>query len=114
MNEDQLANLDASNSVSERALGKRPAQPDVSGDAVRDLWTEEGDEFFGHSASAAPNVAMGQGKDDDAAPVPSASRGKRRKVGNGGTARGRKNNAKSSGGKRKSDAATGDITLALD
>ena len=110
-----MANLDASNSVSDRALGKRPAQADVSGDAVRDLWTEEGDEFFGHSASAAPNVAMEQGKDDGAAPVPSASRGKRRKAGNGGgTARARKNNAKSSGGKRKSDTATGDITLSLD
>ncbi|THH20832.1 hypothetical protein EW146_g598 [Bondarzewia mesenterica] len=111
LNEDQLANL--GNGVSDKAAGKRPAQPDTSNvDAMRDLWTEEGDEFFGHSAPAATNGAAEQGKDDDSTPVPQSGRGKKRRAGEtGGTTRGR-GRGRGRGGKQKLAPAAGDVTPA--
>lgn len=101
LNEDQLANLESG--VSDKAAGKRAAQPNGNGDAMRDLWTEEGDEFFGHS-NAASNGPTEQTKDDESTPVPTSLRGKKRRADGGGTGRGR-GRGRGRGGKQKSTGA---------
>jgi chromatin-remodeling ATPase INO80 len=88
LNEDQLANLDSGNASSSKNNGKKPAGPHEADDAVaRDLWNEEGDEFFGHSGAGAGAASI-QELDDEGTPVPSS-----RKKGRGdgtGARRGRK------------------------
>ncbi|KAI0348677.1 hypothetical protein BDW22DRAFT_1320092 [Trametopsis cervina] len=89
LNEDQLANLESNNTNSAKKNGKKPAALHDTGDAVaRDLWNEEGDEFFGHSGAANSGGASIQELDDEGTPVPST-----RKKGRGegtGARRGRK------------------------
>ena len=51
---------------------------------MQDLWNEEGDDFFGHTASA-----PAERQDEDIAMTSQSTRGNRRKSGTG-TARGRK------------------------
>ncbi|KAI0068403.1 hypothetical protein BV25DRAFT_1818814 [Artomyces pyxidatus] len=109
LNEDQLASLDASKGVSEKAQGKRPARGDGEEDQARDLWQEEGDEFFGHNGLATPNEAADQ-QGDDGTPIPSSGRGKRRKGGNTGSTRGRKPGPAKGSTRRKSALASGDGT----
>lgn len=92
LNEEQLATLD---STSTSGPSQEPGN--ASGDVIaRDLWNEEGDDFFGHtgptSGLAGPEVA-----DDEAVPT-AATRGKKRKQGTGAP-RGRKP------GKRKLDGS---------
>lgn len=87
LNEDQLANLDSNNDAnSEKKNGKKPAHE--TGDAVaRDLWNEEGDEFFGHSGAGNSGGASIQELDDEGTPVPS---GRKKGRGEGTGRRGRK------------------------
>ncbi|KDQ63610.1 hypothetical protein JAAARDRAFT_119558 [Jaapia argillacea MUCL 33604] len=103
--EDQLANLDASTSISAKQSGKRSAGS-TSVDPGQDLWNEEGDEFFGHSV---PNQGGGAESivDDVAAPIAS-TRGKKRKPAAGASGRGKK---AGSGGRKKATKA-GDVTPA--
>jgi chromatin-remodeling ATPase INO80 len=75
LNEDHLTNLDASNGLSDKTQGRRPPQGDPTGSSVRDLWAEEGDEFFGSSNTGE------QGKEEDGIstpPVTSRGRGRRK------------------------------------
>ncbi|KAF8912786.1 SNF2 family DNA-dependent ATPase [Gymnopilus junonius] len=85
LNDDQLASLESSN----RLPGKKDRASDQKKDeqtTVRDLWNEEGDDFFGHTV-----VASTDRQDEDNIPVTShSSRGKRRKSGATGAPRGRK------------------------
>jgi len=86
LNDEQLASLESSN----RLPGNRKDNPgDEKQDdqtAVRDLWNEEGDDFFGHTATV-----PAERQDDESVPVVSHStRGKRRKPGTTGATRGRK------------------------
>ena len=84
LNDDQLANLEANGGTSSKSIGKRPA----GADSGVDLWNEEGDEFF----RAQPNQggAANDG-DDDAPPVVTSTRGRKRggRGGGDGTPRGR-------------------------
>ncbi|THH02834.1 hypothetical protein EW026_g83 [Hermanssonia centrifuga] len=102
LNEDQLANLGANNvGVSKRNGKKAAAQPDSNDTAVRDLWNEEGDEFF--TQPQAGGGASIQELDDEGTPVPTPGRKKGRPEGTGAR-RGRKPGPKS--GRKKANANT--------
>lgn len=58
-----------------------------TGGPVQDLWNDEEDNFFGHSGTLAM-AAVSDTVDADT-PIPSSSRGKKRKTGTTGGARGR-------------------------
>lgn len=105
LNEDQLANLDNNNSASAKKNGKRPAvSADATDNAARDLWNEEGDEFFGH---AGPSLGASiQEIDDEGTPVPSV--GRRGRGGGGGSRRGRKPGPKP-GRKKAAAVAEGEL-----
>lgn len=88
LNDDQLAGIDNDNvsGLSSKKAGKRPAgASDTNGEAVRDLWNEEGDDFFGHSVSGAAAEKVNDGEI-----VSAPSRGKKRKTGATGASRARK------------------------
>lgn len=107
LNDDQLANLDTSGDLSAKQAGKRPARPDDgNGKQIRDLWNEEGDDFFGHSGAAGTAEPVEEDK-DTGTPVPSVS-GKKRK-GLTGAPRGRRPGSKN---KPKGPKPGGDATLA--
>lgn len=104
LNEDQLANLDsaAAGSASKKN-GKRPAgQADGTDTPVRDLWNEEGDEFFAQPMQS--GTASIQELDDDGTPVPTVVR--KRGRGDGTGRRGRKPGPKP--GRKKAAANGGD------
>ncbi|KAA1468168.1 hypothetical protein DENSPDRAFT_833380 [Dentipellis sp. KUC8613] len=113
LNEDQLANLEASNGASDKSVGKRASKGGpTEGDTVRDLWADEGDEFFGHT-SGGPSNGLAEPSREDETPAPSG-RGRKRKAGTTGSTRGRRGGMKGGAG-RKSDATPGEgATPALD
>ena len=88
LNEDQIANLDSNNANSVKKNGKKPAGLHDTGDAVaRELWNEEGDEFFGHSGAGGGGASI-QELDDESTPAPP---GRKKGRGDGtGARRGRK------------------------
>lgn len=100
LNPEQLAEMKESS-----AAGKATSQPGKANDsAMRDLWNEEGDEFFGQStAQAAPGASI-EAADEDGTPVPAPTRGRKRKV-DGTSTRGRKPGTR---GRKKASAANGD------
>jgi len=104
LTEDQLANLETTE-PSTKSKGKKRADA-VQADAGRDLWNDEGDEFFGQSASGqAGNV--GDGVDDDSGtPIPTTGRGRKRGGGTGAS-RGRRSGTRGRG-RGKGAMATGD------
>ncbi|KAG1854090.1 P-loop containing nucleoside triphosphate hydrolase protein [Suillus tomentosus] len=112
LNDDQLANLDSSNTSgpSSKKAGKRAVgvSEGPSGNTMRDLWNEEGNDFFGHSSNnsgAAPPPEGGEEEEGTAAPA----KGKKRK--GGAAARPQKTTRK---GSREKDPGTGDVTPAVD
>jgi DNA helicase INO80 len=111
LNDDQLARLDSSTAtdLSSKRVGKRPAivPSDADGQPVRDLWNEEGDDFFGHVGNLGSNHITAENLEDEAGtPGPGITRGKKRKATT--APRGRK----VAGGKRhlKSGTTTGNAT----
>lgn len=75
LTDDQLANLETTE-PSTKSKGKKRADA-VQADAGRDLWNEEGDDFFGQSSAGPAGIPA----DDDevgATPVPSSGRGRKR------------------------------------
>jgi DNA helicase INO80 len=80
LNDEQLANLDTNTLPSNHMSAKA-----VEG-TVRDLWNEEGDDFFGHSGLPA-NAE--QNDEDSAAAVVQSTKGRKRKTASG-VGRGRK------------------------
>jgi DNA helicase INO80 len=108
LNDDQLASLDTSSTLSGKR-GRRPGTTATSeGEPIRDLWNDEGDDFFGHSAAAAAtsNAASDPAVDDDKIAV-TASRGKKRKSNASGATRARKL-AGSKGKKKTAGNVAGD------
>ncbi|KAL4069563.1 SNF2 family N-terminal domain-containing protein [Scleroderma citrinum] len=89
LNDDQLAGIDNDNvpSLSSKKAGKRPAGTnDAKGEMVRDLWNEEGDDFFGHTVHS--GTATEKGNEGEAISAP--TRGKKRKTGTTSASRSRK------------------------
>lgn len=90
LNDDELANLEnqgSASSISGKRSNKRAAgSTDETSQAVRDLWAEEGDDFFGHSGPAASATITDVPEDDDMTPVPASvsMRGKKRRGPNAG------------------------------
>jgi DNA helicase INO80 len=95
LNDDQLASFGTSGSLSAKQAGKRAARSnDTAGDQMRDLWNEEGDDFFGHAAPAGASATEQVDEDKDAGtPVPSTTTVKKRK-GATGAPRGRRPGSK--------------------
>lgn len=112
LNDDQLASLETSGNLSAKQAGKRAARSnDTAGDQMRDLWNEEGDDFFGHAAPATAAAAEQVDEDKDAGtPVPSATTVKKRK-GVTGAPRGRRPGSKNKP-KDNTFTKTGDATPA--
>lgn len=94
LNDDQLAGFDTSGDLSTKQAGKRAAHSnETTGDQMRDLWNEEGDDFFGHSAPVGGSAAEQVEDDrDTGTPVPSTSAAKKRKT--TGAPRGRRPGSK--------------------
>ncbi|KIP12607.1 hypothetical protein PHLGIDRAFT_98060 [Phlebiopsis gigantea 11061_1 CR5-6] len=108
LNEDQLASLDSSATAagsSNRNNTRRPVGQGTGLDTpLRDLWTDEGDEFFGQpQASGSASI---QELEDDGTPVPTTER-RRGRGGGPGSRRGRKPGPKP-GRRRANGAAEGD------
>lgn len=110
LNDDQLANFSSSTTgLSNQNADQRPAGDNPDGEPIRDLWNEEGDDFFGHSAATGPAIASDGMEDDNGTPGP--SRGKKR---NTGGSRGRRPGSKAASAvKRKSLTGTGNVTADL-
>lgn len=99
LNDDELANLEKqapnNSAASKKSSNKRTGgASDETTQAVRDLWTEEGDDFFGHTGGPPTGATITEiPEEEDATPGPTAStstRGKRRRGGAPGGGRGRK------------------------
>lgn len=93
LNEDQLAGIDSHDvsGLSSKKSGKQAVgSSDSNGVTARDLWNEEGDDFFGHAVNSATVDRGNQGE-----PASVSSRGKKRKAGASG-ARPRKGGSKQS------------------
>ncbi|KAH8120417.1 SNF2 family N-terminal domain-containing protein [Phellopilus nigrolimitatus] len=99
LNDDELANLETQDP-------DNSAGPRRTSQAVRDLWADEGDDFFGHSGPPAGATVAEIADEEDVTPGPSGSgtRGKKRKGPTGAT-RGRKPGPKK-GYKRKAAGDT--------
>lgn len=79
LTDDQLANLETTE-PSTKSKGKKRADT-VQADAGRDLWNEEGDDFFGqNNAGPAGNPADDE---ESGTPVPTSGRGRKRGGGTG-------------------------------
>lgn len=108
LNEDQLANLDSSGTTAGSSSRNNARRPSGQGNGLdtplRDLWTDEGDEFFGQpQASGSGSI---QELEDDGTPVPTTER-RRGRGGGPGSRRGRKPGPKP-GRRRANGVAEGD------
>jgi len=115
LNDEQLASLDSSTTtgLSTKRAGKRPAIPagGAETEPVRDLWNDEGDDFFGHTATTGSNSVIAENPEDENGMLgPGVARGKKRKAAS--TARGRKAAPKAAPARRrlKSGTTTGNAT----
>lgn len=93
LNDDELANLEkqgsGENMAATNRLNKQPPGGETS-DVVRDLWAEEGDDFFGHSGLP-PAALPGDNQDeDDGTPNPSTNNARAKKGRQSAAARGRR------------------------
>ncbi len=93
LNDDELANLEnqgSDNAIASRNQNKRAAgSTNETSQAVREMWNEEGDDFFGQSGpgNSMPVTDAGDEEERDfAAPAVKSTRGKKR---GGGPGRGR-------------------------
>lgn len=108
LNEDQLANLESTTASSAKKNGKKtPGQAD-SDAAVRDLWNDEGDEFFGQPTQPQGGARIEEVEEGDGTPAPTApsGRGRKRKGDGAPSTRGRKPGTR--GGRKKAQAPPAD------
>ena len=96
LNDDELANLEkqgsGENMAASKRLSKQPPRGETS-EVVRDLWAEEGDDFFGHSGPAA--APSGENQDeDDGTPNPTTNNNRSKKGRSSAANRGRRPNQK--------------------
>lgn len=114
LNDDELASLEkqgSNNSIAARKTSKRSDETtDETSRAVRDLWAEEGDDFFGHSGQIAGASLTEAADDDESIPVAAPSTRGRKRRGPTGAPRGRKPGpAKGSKRKHAGDSLPDDI-----
>lgn len=86
LNDEQLANLDTS-ATSALSTNDAAGKPGNGDGPERDLWNDEGDDFFGHSgpAQGPVNPPPEPIEDENRAPnLGESTRGKKRKAGRGG------------------------------
>lgn len=99
LNDEQLANLDPSTAAQGLASRDVPVEGLSSAAPVRDLWNDEGDDFFKPSSGAQASLGNGASntpnEEETGAPVPVA-RSRKRRTGAAGPRK---------GGKRKSTAS---------
>ena len=76
LNDEQLASLESSNTLP-GSRTEESSEKQENQNPVRDLWNEEGDDFFGHT-TAAPTERQ---DDENIASTSQSTRGKRRKLG---------------------------------
>jgi len=111
LNDDQLANIDNSkpSSAPSKKAGKRAVgASEGSSDAMRDLWNEEGDDFFGHSTNNSGTIAPPEGdEEEEGATTP--AKGKKRKA---AVTRPRKTVGK--GNKKRQDTGASDVIPVVD
>ena len=89
LNDEQLASLQSSSRLSANEQAKSPGEKPSQQEPMQDLWNEDGDDFFGHTAPA-----PAERQDEDNITMTSQGvRGSRRKSG-AGTVRGRKTGSK--------------------
>ncbi|RDB29552.1 putative DNA helicase INO80 [Hypsizygus marmoreus] len=99
LNDEQLATLNASTTPPISGDKRNDVEPEESDLPRQDLWNDEEDNFFGHTATSA--AGLPPDGDENGTPIPTSTRGKRRKTGATGAPRGRK----STGKKRIGNAA---------
>ena len=87
LNDEQLASLQSSSRLSANEQAKSTGEKSSQQEPMQDLWNEEGDDFFGHMASAPAE----RQDEDNIAMTSQSTRGNRRKS---GTVRGRKTGPK--------------------
>ncbi|KAL0072093.1 putative DNA helicase ino80 [Marasmius tenuissimus] len=85
LNDEQLAGLEQS-----QANGTPSSAPKPGGDAMRDLWNEEGDDFFGGQPGGGTGNNVGNGNPEGHDDESGATRGKKRKPATRGGRRGGK------------------------
>lgn len=111
LNEDQLASLNANGAAttttepSTKRTGKKSAATAQNDSGIRELWNEEGDDFFGHAASTQAGPSGNAENEDDSMPAPQG-RGRKRKGDGTPATRGRKPGPK--GGRKKASAVVDD------
>ena len=106
LNDEQLANLDSTSTAQELTTrGDMPVEGISSVAPVRDLWNEEGDDFFRPNSGAPASLGNGTSntpnEEEIGAPIPTGR--KKRRTGVSGPRK---------GGKKKSVASTGVATPA--
>jgi DNA helicase INO80 len=107
LNNDQLASLDTSTTSGlSGEKGGKESLGEIAGEPTRDLWTDEGDDFFGHSGVQTSNNVTHEVEEDNCTPGLTGSRGKKRKA--TGSSRARKSGLKSASSGKKKQRHVGD------
>lgn len=70
LNDEELANLEKASSVDTSTLSSKRTGKQPEGPAIRDLWNEEGDDFFAQQ-NTVQNVGLNAEIEDDMTPPPS-------------------------------------------
>jgi len=109
LNEDQLASLDSG--VPGPITADTGGTTKTPGAPTRDLWTEEGDEFFGHSGPTQSGPQDSTKDAEDGTATPKSTRGKKRSRAGATTgSRSRKSTSKG-GNRRKTAMESRDVSL---
>ncbi|KAF9015289.1 SNF2 family N-terminal domain-containing protein [Cyathus striatus] len=105
LNDEQLASLDSNSSGIHGKVAEKQSDGSQSELPVRDLWNDEGDDFFGHSAPATTSTNDAGEELDISLPTSThPARGKKRRGGTTSGTRGRK-----TGGRKRIEATPSEI-----
>ncbi|OCH96546.1 hypothetical protein OBBRIDRAFT_815823 [Obba rivulosa] len=106
LTEDQMASLEGQSDPSAQLQSKGSEVIRGNELASRDLWNEEGDEFFGHTGPSQSGPGAGaEVNEDEGTPVPISTRGKKRR----GDASTRGSKPRGRGGRKKNNVANGSV-----
>jgi chromatin-remodeling ATPase INO80 len=111
LNDDQLVGLDtsATTGLSTQRVAEGPASiGDDEREPVRDLWNDEGDDFFGHVVANGSSSGATDIVEDENTLGSGTAQGKKRKTTTSGATRGRKSAPKHASGKNTGSATRND------